>query len=169
MGPALQRGDGGGDRGADLPVTDVADVTGLPAILGHRVVTLHPKIHGGILADLDDPEHRTTSPSTASADRPRRRQPVPVRSDPSVELIDIGGPAMVRAAAKNHAHVGVVVDPAEYGTVLAEITASGGLAHRRGGAWRAAFAATAAYDTAIVDWLDGEVGGAGGEHRRGPR
>ena len=77
---------------------------------------------------------------------------------------------MVRAAAKNHAHVGVVVDPADYGTVLDEITASGGLsASTRRRLARDAFAATAAYDTAIVDWLDGEVGGAGGEHRRGAR
>ena len=98
---------------AGMPVTDVADVTGYPAILGHRVVTLHPKVHGGILADVADPEHR--------ADLEKHGiEPValvvvnlyPFNSKPSIELIDVGGPAMVRAAAKNHAHVGVVVDPA---------------------------------------------------------
>ncbi len=150
--------------GADLPVTDVADLTGLPAILGHRVVTLHPKVHGGILADLDDPEHQRDLAEHGI-------EPIalvvvnlyPFASDPSVHLIDIGGPAMVRAAAKNHAHVGVVVDPADYGTVLAEIGASGALsASTRRRLARDAFAATAAYDAAIVEWLDGELGGAGG-------
>ena len=100
---------------ADIPVTDVAELTGLPAILGHRVVTLHPKIHGGILADPTDAEH--------VADMAHHGiEPIdlvvvnlyPFSSDPGIELIDIGGPAMVRAAAKNHAHVGVLVDPADY-------------------------------------------------------
>jgi phosphoribosylaminoimidazolecarboxamide formyltransferase/IMP cyclohydrolase len=150
--------------GAGLPVTDVAEVTGLPAILGHRVVTLHPKVHGGILADLDDPEHRRDLAEHGI-------EPIalvvvnlyPFASDPSVQLIDIGGPAMVRAAAKNHAHVGVVVDPADYGTVLDEISSAGALSSStRRRLARTAFAATAAYDAAIVAWLDEEVGGAGG-------
>jgi len=152
---------------AGLPVSDVADLTGLPAILGHRVVTLHPKVHGGILADLDDPEHRRDMAEHGI-------EPIslvvvnlyPFASDPSVQLIDIGGPAMVRAAAKNHAHVGVVVDPADYATVLEEIGATGALsgATRRRLA-RTAFAATAAYDAAIVEWLDEDVPevGAGAE------
>ena len=114
---------------AGVPVTDVADLTGVPAILGHRVVTLHPKVHGGILADPDDPDHRRDLEDHGI-------EPIdlvvvnlyPFASDPSVELIDIGGPAMVRAAAKNHAHVGVVVDPADYGPVLAELRAGGRLA-----------------------------------------
>ena len=148
----LERRDGGGDRRAGLPVTDVAEVTGLPAILGHRVVTLHPKIHGGILADLDDPEHRHDLEQHGI-------EPIalvvvnlyPFASDPSVQLIDIGGPAMVRAAAKNHAHVGVVVDPADYETVLDEISRVR-RAHRstRRRLARDAFVATAAYDTAIT-------------------
>ena len=95
-----------------VPVTDVADLTGFPAILGHRVVTLHPKVHGGILADLDDEAHRADLAEYGI-------EPIslvvvnlyPFTSDPGIELIDIGGPALVRAAAKNHAHVGVVVDP----------------------------------------------------------
>ncbi len=143
-----------GDAG--VPVTDVAELTGLPAILGHRVVTLHPKIHGGILADPTDAEH--------IADMEHHGiEPIdlvvvnlyPFSSDPSIELIDIGGPAMVRAAAKNHAHVGVVVDPADYSTVLDELRAVGALgeATRRRLA-RAAFAQTAAYDAAIVTWFD---------------
>ena len=99
-----------------------------PAILGHRVVTLHPKVHGGILADLDDPAHRRELEEHGI-------EPIalvvvnlyPFADDPGIELIDIGGPAMVRAAAKNHAHVGVVVDPAEYEPVLDELRADGGL------------------------------------------
>jgi phosphoribosylaminoimidazolecarboxamide formyltransferase/IMP cyclohydrolase len=157
-------GTAGAIAAAGLPVTDVAEVTGLPAILGHRVVTLHPKVHGGILADLDDPEHRRDL--AAHGIEPIALVVVnlyPFASDPSVQLIDIGGPAMVRAAAKNHAHVGVVVDPADYGTVLDEITASGALSlSTRRRLARDAFAVTAAYDAAIVEWLDGEVGGAGG-------
>lgn len=141
---------------AGVPVTDVAELTGLPAILGHRVVTLHPKIHGGILADPTDSEH--------VADMEHHGiEPIdlvvvnlyPFSSDPGIELIDIGGPAMVRAAAKNHAHVGVVVDPDDYRTVLDELGTDGALgdATRRRLA-RTAFAHTAAYDAAIVTWFD---------------
>ncbi len=141
---------------ADIPVTDVAELTGLPAILGHRVVTLHPKIHGGILADPTDAEH--------IADMAHHDiEPIdlvvvnlyPFSSDPGIELIDIGGPAMVRAAAKNHAHVGVLVDPADYASVLDDLRAGGVLtdATRRRLA-RTAFAHTAAYDAAIVTWFD---------------
>jgi len=143
-----------GDAG--VPVTDVAELTGLPAILGHRVVTLHPKIHGGILADPTDSEH--------VADMEHHGiEPIdlvvvnlyPFSSDPSIELIDIGGPAMVRAAAKNHAHVGVLVDPADYDAVLGELRSDGSLsdATRRRLA-RTAFAHTASYDAAIVTWFD---------------
>ncbi len=141
---------------AGVPVTDVAELTGLPAILGHRVVTLHPKIHGGILADPTDSEH--------IADMAHHGiEPIdlvvvnlyPFSSDPGIELIDIGGPAMVRAAAKNHAHVGVLVDPGDYAPVLDELRAGGSLtdATRRRLA-RTAFAHTASYDAAIVTWFD---------------
>ena len=141
---------------ADVPVTDVADITGLPAILGHRVVTLHPKVHGGILADPDDPDHRRDLEDHGIT--PISLVVVnlyPFASDPGIDLIDIGGPAMVRAAAKNHAHVGVVVDPADYEPVLAELRQGGLLssATRRRLA-TAAFARTAAYDAEIVAWLD---------------
>jgi phosphoribosylaminoimidazolecarboxamide formyltransferase/IMP cyclohydrolase len=123
-------------------------------------VTLHPKVHGGILADPTDPEHRADM--EAHGIEPFELVVVnlyPFSSDPSVELIDIGGPAMVRAAAKNHAHVGVVTDPADYDDVLAELRKDGRLSDglRRHLA-RKAFAHTAAYDAAIVAWLDdGEV------------
>jgi phosphoribosylaminoimidazolecarboxamide formyltransferase/IMP cyclohydrolase len=141
---------------AGLAVTDVADVTGYPAILGHRVVTLHPKVHGGILADRDDPAHRQDLDAHQIA-------PIdlvvsnlyPFRTDPSIELIDIGGPALVRAAAKNHAHVGVVTSPRQYDEVVAELRADGRLsAATRRRLARDAFAHTAAYDSAIVSWFD---------------
>jgi phosphoribosylaminoimidazolecarboxamide formyltransferase / IMP cyclohydrolase len=141
---------------AGLPVLDVADYTGSPIMLGHRVVTLHPRIHGGILADRDDPDHRVDL-ETHGID------PIdlvvanlyPFRAEPGIEMIDIGGPTMVRAAAKNHAHVGIVVDPSEYGGVLEELRAEGELSpSTRRRLARAAFAHTAAYDAAIVDWLD---------------
>jgi len=139
-----------------VPVVEVAEVTGAPEILGGRVKTLHPAIHGGILADRSDPEHLANLEA-------RGIVPIdlvvgnlyPFTSDPGIELIDIGGPTMVRAAAKNHAHVGVVVDPADYRPVLDELRAVGSLsdATRRRLA-RSAFAHTAAYDAAIVAWFD---------------
>ena len=139
---------------AGLPVTDVAELTGLEPILGHRVVTLHPRIHGGILADRDNPQH---------VDEMRLHDIegidlvvvnlYPFASDPGVELIDIGGPAMVRAAAKNFAHVGVVVDTADYGAVT-EMLRDGtfGEQARRLLAQKA-FRITSAYDASIASWL----------------
>jgi len=140
---------------AGLPVTDVADHTGSPIMLGHRVVTLHPKVHGGILADRNNAEHQADLKTHDIA-------PIdlvvvnlyPFTSEPGIEMIDIGGPTMVRAAAKNHEFVGVVVDPEDYPAVAGEI-ADGDLsdATKRRLA-RKAFAHTAAYDAAIVSWLD---------------
>ena len=141
---------------AGLPVHDVADVTGSPIMLGHRVVTLHPKVHGGILADLDEPSHR--SDLEAQGIEPFGLVAVnlyPFSSEPGIELIDIGGPTMVRGAAKNHAHVGVLVDPADYTSVLDELRANGALtSDTRRALARKAFAHTAAYDAAIVTWFD---------------
>jgi phosphoribosylaminoimidazolecarboxamide formyltransferase/IMP cyclohydrolase len=139
-----------------VPVTDVADLTGVPAILDHRVVTLHPKIHGGLLADPTKPEHQADM--EAYGIEPISLVVVnlyPFTSEPGIELIDIGGPAMVRASAKNHAHVAIVVDPVDYEVVLAEIEDHGEvtLPTRRRLA-RDAFAHTAAYDAAIVTWFD---------------
>ncbi|MGA2294465.1 MAG: bifunctional phosphoribosylaminoimidazolecarboxamide formyltransferase/IMP cyclohydrolase [Acidimicrobiales bacterium] len=148
---------------ASIVHQDVADVTGFPEMLGGRVKTLHPRIHGGILADRSKTEHM------ASLDE-HDIEPIdlvvcnlyPFSSDPSVELIDIGGPAMVRAAAKNHQHVGVLTNPAQYPGVLAELEATGSLSNAtRHHLARAAFAHTAAYDAQIVRWLDG--GGVIGE------
>ena len=141
---------------AGLPVTDTADYTGSPTMLGHRVVTLHPRIHGGILADRDDPSHRADL--EAQGIDPIDLVVVnlyPFEASPGIEMIDIGGPTMVRAAAKNHAHVGVLVDPADYQPVLAEIRSDGRLsATTRGRLARKAFAHTAAYEAAIAGWFD---------------
>ncbi len=151
---------------AGIAVTPAADLTGFPAILGHRVVTLHPKVHGGILADRDDPEHRAELeehgiptfdlvvvnlyPFGADGGAIGGRE-----LPPGIDLIDIGGPTLVRAAAKNHAHVGVVTDADDYAPLLAELAASGELSDRtRRDLARKAFAHTAAYDAAIVTWFD---------------
>ena len=152
-------------RDAGLAVVDTADITGFPAILGHRVMTLHPKVHGGILADRDDPAHRADL--AAHGIEPFDLVVVnlyPFGADPSTfehggggaeDLVDIGGVALIRAAAKNHASVAVLVDPADYPAVLDEMRAdgrvSGGTRRRLA---RKAFAQTAAYDAAIVDWFD---------------
>jgi phosphoribosylaminoimidazolecarboxamide formyltransferase / IMP cyclohydrolase len=163
-------------REAGLPVTDVAAVTGLAEMLDGRVKTLHPSVHGGILADRRRAAHREALseasiapfellvvnlyPFAAAAERPG------IGEDELIEEIDIGGPAMVRAAAKNHANVGIVTDPTDYPTVLAAIRSAGRLpeALRRRLAV-AAFAHTAAYDARIAAELDarlvhGDVAGA---------
>ncbi|HZU74633.1 MAG TPA: bifunctional phosphoribosylaminoimidazolecarboxamide formyltransferase/IMP cyclohydrolase [Acidimicrobiales bacterium] len=141
---------------AGIPHRPLAELTGFADMLDHRVVTLHPAVHGGILADRSKASHLADLERHGLA-------PIdlvvvnlyPFLTDPSVDLIDIGGPTMVRAAAKNHAHVGVVVDPSEYPVVLEELRASGELGPAtRLRLARAAFAATAAYDAAIVGWLD---------------
>ena len=153
---------------AGIAVTSTEEVTGYPAILGHRVATLHPKIHGGILADPSNPEHRA---DMAEHDIEPFDLVVanlyPFGTDGSsgdagglvladgVDLIDIGGPAMVRAAAKNHASVAVVVDPADYEVVLDEVREAGAIsAESRRRLARKAFAHTAAYDARVVAWFD---------------
>ena len=142
--------------GAGIAHLQVAEVTGSPEMLGGRVKTLHPKIHGGILADRDEPSHMADLEANGiEAIDLVVSNLYPFSSDPSIELIDIGGPSMVRSAAKNHAHVGIVTSPQDYDAVLAELRQDGSLseATRRRLA-RAAFAHTAAYDAAIVGWLD---------------
>jgi phosphoribosylaminoimidazolecarboxamide formyltransferase/IMP cyclohydrolase len=148
---------------AGIAHRDVADVTGFPEMLGGRVKTLHPMIHGGILADRSKQEHLD---DLATHDIGAIDLVVcnlyPFSTNPSVELIDVGGPTMVRGAAKNHQHVGVVTNPAQYHAVLEEITTAGTLSDAtRHDLARAAFAHTAAYDAQIVRWFDG--GGAIGE------
>ena len=141
---------------ADIPVTDVADLTGFPAILGHRVVTLHPKIHGGILADPSNEEHRADMAKYGiEAINLVVANLYPFSAEPSIELIDIGGPAMVRGSAKNHAHVAIVTDPSRYGAILSELKADGSLSQvTRTQLARDAFAHTAAYDAEILAWFD---------------
>ena len=149
---------------AGLPVTRVADHTGAPEILGGRVKTLHPRIHGGILARRSDPGHRADLEAQAI-------EPIDVVvvnlypfgrtvADPGVsweaaiENIDIGGPAMVRAAAKNHADVAVLTDPDQYPEFLEALAAGRVEETLRRSLARAAFAHTAAYDATISDWLE---------------
>lgn len=143
---------------AGIPVTDVAEVTGLSPILDHRVVTLHPKIHGGILADRSNPQHLDEMEQFGIEGIDLVVVNLyPFGSNPSVELIDIGGPAMVRAAAKNFAHVGVVVDTADYADVLEMIEGDFfGISARRVLAQKA-FRITSAYDASISAWLSEET------------
>jgi len=150
-------------REAGLEVTAVEEVTGFPEMLDGRVKTLHPRIHGGLLADARKPEHMTQL--TEHGIEPFDLVVVnlyPFREtvasgagvDEVIEKIDIGGPAMVRAAAKNFESVGVVVDPARYAEVLGEIREHGGLSRQtRERLAAAAFAHTAAYDAAVAGWF----------------
>src|SRR6266851_4394592 len=150
---------------AGLPVTEVADYTGFPEMLDGRVKTLHPRVHGAILARRDSLEHMAalTKHAIPTIDLVvvnlypfRQTVARPGCSlDEAIENIDIGGPALVRAAAKNHAHVGVVVDPTDYPALLDELSANG---RQLGSATRfrlaqKAFSHTAAYDGAISNYL----------------
>jgi phosphoribosylaminoimidazolecarboxamide formyltransferase/IMP cyclohydrolase len=150
-------------RDAGLDVTPVEDVTGFPEMLDGRVKTLHPRIHAGLLADTRKPEHldQLTEHGIEPFDLvvvnlyPFRETVVSgAGADDVIEKIDIGGPAIVRAAAKNFESVGVVVDPAGYAEILEELRRRGGLS--RGTRERlaaAAFAHTAAYDAAVAGWF----------------
>ena len=156
-------------RGAGLTVIDVADVTGFPEMMDGRVKTLHPKVHGGLLALRDNDEHlvamaahgiepidllvvnlypfeETVAKGAAYAD--------------CVENIDIGGPAMIRAAAKNHAFVGVIVDVQDYDALLAEMNDHDDRIsmHFRQRLAQTAYARTAAYDAAVSNWMAGAIG-----------
>lgn len=154
---------------ANLPVTEVADYTGFPEMLDGRVKTLHPAIHGGLLARRDLPAHQQaladhgiapidllvvnlypfeSTIAQASCSLPE-----------AIEQIDIGGPAMLRSAAKNHQHVTVIVDPADYAVVLAEMTASGNqtCSRTRFDLASKVFAHTAHYDGAIANYLMAQV------------
>lgn len=155
-------------RDAGVPVIEVADHTGFPEMMDGRVKTLHPKIHGGFLALRDNADHVAAmnehgiggidlvavnlypfeATVASGAD-----------FDTCIENIDIGGPAMVRSAAKNHGFVTIVTDPGDYDIVLAEIRETGGTSHATRKAMAAkAYARTAAYDTAISQWYGQELG-----------
>jgi phosphoribosylaminoimidazolecarboxamide formyltransferase/IMP cyclohydrolase len=146
----------------DVPVTPVDSVTGFPEILGGRVKTLHPHVHAGLLADQGNPEHLSTvrelgieTFQLVVVNLYPFRETVAAGASAAevVEQIDIGGPAMVRASAKNHGSVAVVVDPAAYPDVLAAVAAGGfDLATRQRLAGRA-YAHTAAYDAAVANWF----------------
>ncbi|MBF6172673.1 bifunctional phosphoribosylaminoimidazolecarboxamide formyltransferase/IMP cyclohydrolase [Nocardia blacklockiae] len=149
---------------AGIPVTKVEDLTGFPETLDGRVKTLHPRVHAGILADLRKPEHAEQlvelgveafelvvvnlypfTETVASGASP----------DECVEQIDIGGPSMVRAAAKNHPSVAVVVDTGDYDDVLAAVKSGGFTLAERTGLAAKAFQHTASYDVAVASWMAG--------------
>jgi phosphoribosylaminoimidazolecarboxamide formyltransferase/IMP cyclohydrolase len=147
---------------AGVPVTQVEELTGFPECLDGRVKTLHPAVHAGLLADLAKPTHRAQlddlgiAPFELLVSNLYPFEAAVAGGAPPeecVEQIDIGGPAMVRAAAKNHQHVAVITDPLMYGAVL-EAAADGGftLEQRRRFAARA-YAHTAAYDCAVASWF----------------
>jgi len=150
-------------RDAGVAVTEVSAVTGFPEVMDGRVKTLHPAVHAGILADRSKPdhvaaldEHGIAAIDLVVVNLYPFADTVAATDDPAriVEMIDIGGPTMVRAAAKNHAHVGVVVDPAEYPALVAALAAGGGLdAATRRRLAAAAFAHTAAYDADVAAWF----------------
>ncbi|HEU4356395.1 MAG TPA: bifunctional phosphoribosylaminoimidazolecarboxamide formyltransferase/IMP cyclohydrolase [Actinomycetota bacterium] len=150
-------------RDAGIPVTPVEEVTGSPEMLDGRVKTLHPRIHAGILADRRKPDHEAQLAEhgiepfeLVVVNLYPFRETVASGAGPEdvIEKIDIGGPTMVRAAAKNFASVGVVVSPARYDDVLAEIRREGGLSRELRRALAAeAFAHTAAYDAAVAGWF----------------
>jgi phosphoribosylaminoimidazolecarboxamide formyltransferase/IMP cyclohydrolase len=150
-------------QAAGLPVTKVAEHTGAPEILGGRVKTLHPRIHGGILARRDDPAHQADLAAQAIAPidvvvvnlYPFRETVADPRVafDTAIENIDIGGPAMVRAAAKNHADVAVLTSPGQYTGFLAALREGRVDQALRRQLALAAFQHTASYDAAISQWL----------------
>src|SRR5882724_6166859 len=154
---------------AGLPVKDISDVTGFPEILDGRVKTLHPRVHGGILAIRDNPQHEATVqkqgielidlvvcnlyPFEATLARPGSSH------EDIIENIDIGGPSMVRSAAKNYCDVAVVTDPDQYPAVIEELRGSKGALslQTRERLAAAAFACTAAYDRAISDYFTSRI------------
>lgn len=155
-------------REAGVPVTEVADHTGFPEILDGRVKTLVPQVHGGILGRRQNPDHvaqmeaHNITPIDLVAVNLYPFEATVERGaafDDCIENIDIGGPAMIRSAAKNHESVAVLTEPAHYDRILADLAAHGGtsLTTRRHLA-AAAYARTAAYDAAISTWFAGQLG-----------
>jgi len=150
-------------RESGAEVRDISDLTGFPEMMDGRVKTLHPKVHGGLLGVRDNPEH-------AAAMKEHQIAPIDLvvvnlypflntvmsgaDRDTIIENIDIGGPSMVRSAAKNHAHVAIVTDPADYAALLEQLDANGGttLEFRKKLAAKA-YALTAAYDSTISQWF----------------
>jgi len=151
-------------REAGLEVRDISDLTGFPEMMDGRLKTLHPKVHGGLLAVRDDPAHVAAMaahgigaidlvvvnlyPFAATVAKGAARPEI-------IENIDIGGPSMVRSAAKNHAFVAIVTDPGDYAELIAALDGSGGMTSLdlRKRLAAKAFAATAEYDSAIANWF----------------
>lgn len=155
-------------REAGLAVRDVSDVTGFPEMMDGRIKTLHPRIHGGLLSLRDNAEHQQSMSAHDIVDIDLLvvnlypfEETVQKGADfeTCIENIDIGGPAMIRAAAKNHRFVGVITDPADYDAVGEEIKTTGALRQvtKRRLAGKA-FAKTAAYDAAIAAWFSAQTG-----------
>jgi phosphoribosylaminoimidazolecarboxamide formyltransferase / IMP cyclohydrolase len=156
-------------RAAGLNVKDVSDVTGFPEIMDGRVKTLHPKIHGGLLNIRDNAEHQNAKSSNGIENIDLlvvNLYPFEATIakgadwDDAIENIDVGGPAMIRAAAKNHDDVTVVVDPSDYDLIIAEIKQNDAvtLLSTRKKLAAKAFARTAAYDSAIATWFGRQLG-----------
>ena len=147
---------------AGLTVTEVADLTGFPEMMDGRVKTLHPNVHGGLLAIRENPEHEAAmlahniAPIDLLVVNLYPFEATVAKGadyDSCVETIDIGGPAMIRGAAKNHGDVAVVVDPADYPAILAAVAQGGTDLSTRKRLAQKAFARTAVYDAAISNWM----------------
>jgi phosphoribosylaminoimidazolecarboxamide formyltransferase/IMP cyclohydrolase len=142
-----------------IEVTTVEQLTGLHAILDHRVLTLHPVIHGGILADPTNPKHMADMFEYGI--EPFDLVVVnlyPFGTNPSIDLIDIGGPTLIRGAAKNHAHVGVVTDKSQYDAIIDELKHTGELsAETRLKLASNAFKEILLYDAAIASWFESQT------------
>ena len=149
-------------------VRDISDLTGFPEMMDGRVKTLHPKVHGGLLSVRDNPTHQASMDEhqIGAIDLvvvnlyPFEETIAKGASyDETIENIDIGGPAMIRSAAKNHAYVTVIVDPSDYETVLEHIRTSGGVPYDlRQRLAAKAYARTAAYDSVISGWFANTLG-----------
>ena len=155
-------------RAAGIAVRDVAEVTNFPEMMDGRVKTLHPMVHGGLLALRDNPEHQAALAEHGIPEIDllvvnlypfEATVAAGAAYDDCIENIDIGGPAMIRAAAKNHGFVSVVVDVEDYDAILAQLDANGGttLAFRQTLA-QTAYARTAAYDAAVSTWMAAAIG-----------
>ena len=160
-------------EGCGLAVTRVEELTGSPEMLDGRVKTLHPRVHAGLLADLRRPEHRAELEAAGIAPfdlvvvnlypfEEAVADPA-TGEDLALERIDVGGPSMLRAAAKNHHSVAVVCDPADYGLVSDALAAGGTTLRERRTLAARAFARTAAYDAVVAAWFVEQVAGPGGE------
>ncbi len=152
---------------AGLAVTEVADLTGFPEMMDGRVKTLHPVVHGGLLAVRENPEHEAAmlAHSIPAIDLlvvnlyPFEAVVASGADDETtIENIDVGGPAMIRGAAKNHGDVAVVVDPDDYATILEALAQGGTDLHTRRRLAQKAFARTAVYDAAISNWMAEALG-----------